>query len=137
MEGIWSTRWSQCQDMYYKTQKRRNTGQRWAIKVSKKIWDILKTMWDHRNSILHRSEGISPTGRTELYMACHIELNIGQQLLPDIFAGYFDTDIDELMEENIQDIRSWFRTIRQAREASGWKYEYKISTELRRWAGIR
>ena len=137
MEGICSIHWSKCQDMYYKTKKRRNTGERWAIKVSKKIWDILKTLWDHRNSILHRSDGISPTGRTELYLACQLELNIGKQHLPDIFDIYFDTEIDELMEEPIQDIRSWYRTIRQAREASGWTYTHTISTELRRWAGIR
>ena len=72
MSGLWSKRWAEIQDMYYKTKRKHNTGHRWAIKVAQRIWNITKKQWDHRNSELYRSAETKKQGRTELLAACHI-----------------------------------------------------------------
>ena len=138
MDGLWSTRWAKAQEMYYKTKKRRNTGNRWAAKVSARIWSIKKEMWDHRNAALYRSSGITKTGKEELYLACQQELEIGRQRLPAVFDIYFEYDIDSLKEEKLRNVKSWFSTIRRAREKSGWNYDDQdlISDSLRKWVGL-
>ena len=139
MDGLWSTRWAKAQDMYYKTKKRRNTGNRWAAKVSARIWSIKKEMWEHRNAVLYRSEGITKTGKEELYLACQQELEIGRQSLPEVFDIYFEYDIDSLKDEKLKNVKSWFSTIRRAREKSGWNYDDQdlISDSLRKWVGLK
>ena len=138
--GLWSKKWAEIQDVYYKTKKKRNTGRRWAIKVSTHLWNILKSLWDHRNSILYRHPSGSLTnGREELLAACQTELDIGLHSLEDIYSLYFDTDIDTLETMKTYDLKLWFATIRRAREAINHTYrpEEKISDSLRRWTGLQ
>ena len=139
MTGLWSKQWAEIQDVYYKTKRKRNTGHRWAVKVSLRIWDIIKRQWDHRNSVLYRSEQKNLQGREELLAACHIELDLGLQNLEDVYSTYFETDIDTLETEKTYDIKLWLGTIRRAREASGYQYRQqdKISDFLRKWVGLR
>ena len=138
--GLWSQKWSQIQDSYYKKLKKRNTGHRWAVKVSKRMWDILKGQWDHRNSILYRPDNRAQLeGREELLSACQLELDMGLQDIDEVYSVYFDTDIDTIEETKIYDIKLWFATIRRAREESGYVYreEDKVSDALRKWVGLR
>ena len=139
MNGLWSKKWAQVQDMYYKSKKRRNSGNRWAAKVVAHLWDMKKEMWDHRNAALYRSSGMTKTGKDELYLACQQELEIGRRTLPAIFDIYFEYDIDTLKDEKIRNVKSWFSTIRRAREKSGWVYEDQdlISDSLRKWVGLK
>ena len=137
--GLWSKSWAQCQEDYFKSKKKRNTGKRWGIKVSNYLWDIKKVHWDHRNSYRYRGEGKETAqGKAELIYACQIELDFGMMELEDIYQCYFDTDIEELEEERTQDIISWLFTIRKAREESGFDYHNhdRISDSLRRWVGL-
>ena len=125
--------------MYYKTKKRRNTGQRWAIKLSNRIWDINKKHWDHRNSVRYQQPiQDALKGRSDLLYACQLELDFGLMDLDPVFARYFDTDIDELEEESTPHIKAWFATIRRARESSGFVYHDhdRVSDSIRRWVGL-
>jgi len=139
MSGLLSDQWKQCQDMFYKTKKRRNTGQRWAIKLSSRIWDINKQHWDHRNSVRFQ-QPIQDVihGRSELLYACQIELDFGLMDLDPVFRHYFDMDIYQLEEETTSYIKAWFSTIRQAREASGFDYHNhdRITDSLCQWVGL-
>ena len=139
VKGAWSTEWSKCQRAYFKKKKKRNTGKRWAIKVSNQIWDSLKIHWDHRNKrrqIDIRSETYER--REELLDACQLELDFGPLDLDDELHHYFETDMDVLEEEKTHDIKLWFYTIRKAREESGFVYHVndRVSDELRRWVGL-
>jgi hypothetical protein len=137
--GLWSKKWAQCQEEYFKSKRKRNTGKRWGIKVSNYLWDIKKIHWDHRNSFRYRGEGKETAqGKAELLYACQIELDFGMMELDEIYQCYFDTTIDELEEERTQDIVSWLHTIRKAREEAGFDYHNhdRISDSLRRWVGL-
>ena len=137
--GLWSKKWAEIQDVYYKTKKKRNTGHRWAVKVSTYIWQVLKSMWDHRNSVLYRhSSGTLLNGREDLLAACQLELDIGTTSLDDIYTDYLDTDIETLDNMKTYDLKLWFSTIRRAREDAGYTYrqENKLSPPLRKWVGL-
>ena len=139
MTGFWVTHWADIQNRHFKRLKLRYSGRRWAAKVSSRLWQILKSHWDHRNSIMYRNNIIDDLrGKQELLYACQLELDIGLQDLDDVFAIYFDTDIDSLEDEDISDIKSWFSTIRGAREKSGWIYHDhdRVSDSLRQWVGL-
>ena len=77
-------------------------------------------------------------GKNELLYACQLELDLGIQELDEVFAIYFETNIDTLETEDISDIKSWFSTIRGAREQSGWVYHDhdRVSDSLRQWVGL-
>ena len=76
--GFWSTSWAEIQDVYYKTKRKRNSGHRWAVKVSSRLWTILKNQWDHRNLTKHRHHtNNNHQGRTALLAACQLELDLG------------------------------------------------------------
>ena len=139
MTGLLSTQWAICQDMYYKTKKRRRTGKRWAIQLSRKLWDYHRAQWKHRNSVRYRLQNQDTLhGRAELLYACQLELDFGLMDLDEIFKPYFDRDIESLEEENTTFIKSWFSTIRRAREESGYFYHNhdRISDSLRKWVGL-
>ena len=137
--GFWTQSWAEVQHRHFKRLKLRYSGRRWAAKVSGRLWQLLKSHWDHRNSVLYSHNIIDDLrGRSELLHACQLELDIGLQDLDEVFAIYFDTDIDSLEEEHISDIKSWFSTIRGAREQSGWVYSDhdRVSDSLRKWVGL-
>ena len=137
--GLWSTSWAEIQDVYYKTKRKRNSGHRWAVKVSSRLWTILKNQWDHRNSTKHRNHtNNNHQGRTALLAACQLELDLGLRNLEDVYKMYFDTDIDTLETETTYEIKLWLATIRRARESSGYIYrqEDKLSDALRKWVGL-
>ena len=140
MSGILSSKWSQCQDEFYKKKKQRKTGRRWAIKLCKRLWLYHKAQWDHRNSVRYRQQNQDTLhGRNELLYACQLELDFGLQELEPVFAPYFETDIDTLEEESTTYVKTWFATIRRAREESGFYYHNhdRISDSLRQWVGLR
>ena len=137
--GFWSTSWAEIQDVYYKTKKKRNSGHRWAVKVSSRLWNILKQQWDHRNSMKYRNHTNNiHQGRASLLAACQLELDLGLRDLDDVYATYFNTDIDTLESETTYEVKLWLATIRRARESSGYVYnqEHKLSDALRKWVGL-
>ena len=139
LSGLFSKKWSDHQDMYYKTKKKRNTGHRWAIKLSNRIWDIQRDQWNHRNNCKYKqSVRDKLQGKEELIYACQLELDFGLLDLDPIFIHFFDTDIDTLEHEPTTYIKAWFATIRGAREQSGWEYHNndRVSDALRKWVGL-
>merc|ERR1712018_650914 len=136
MSGLLSVEWAKCQDAYYKSKKKRNTGRMWAVRLSQKIWHYNKTQWDHRNSVRYKQQNQDTLyGKDELLYACQLELDFGLLDLDPVFAPYFDTDIDTLEEEDTKYIKAWFSTIRRAREESGFDYHNhdQVSDALRQW----
>ena len=137
--GLLSKQWSICQDDYYKRCQKRQTGHRWAIRLSNRIWDINNSQWTLRNSSKYKSKVRDKLhGRQELLYACQLELDFGLWDLDPVFAPYFDTDIDSLEEEPTNHIKAWFATIRGAREASGFEYHNhdRVTDEMCQWVGL-
>lgn len=140
MSGLLSTKWAICQQAYYTKKKQRKTGRRWAIRMSKRIWDYHKAQWNHRNSVRYQHQNQDMLhGRQELLYACQVEMDFGIQELDKVFEPYFETDIDTLEEESTAYVKAWFVTIRRAREESGFYYHNhdRISDSLRQWLGLR
>ena len=138
--GLLSAKWSECQDLHFKQRKKRQTGHRWAIKLSNRIWDMNNTQWTLRNSSKYKNKVQDKLqGRFELLYACQLELDFGLWDLDPIFAPYFETDIESLEEEPTSYIKAWFATIRGARETSGFEYHDhdRVTDEIRHWVGLR
>ncbi len=50
--------WTKAQQAYYKISKSLRSGRRWTIELIKKLWDVTRDLWEHRNNILHKTQNV-------------------------------------------------------------------------------
>ena len=139
LSGLLSTQWSSLQDGYYQSLGSRKLGSKWSSDLSKRLWQAVYAMWEHRNSVLHQTAKISEfSGRAELETACILELTLGPALLPVLFHPYFEISRTEFLTESLDYKRNWFAIIRQAREATGYIYSdlFVSCQSSRDWVGL-
>jgi len=119
--GFWTTDWLSCQAAYLETspQVGRRSAKGWASILITAGWNLLFTMWDHRNHHLHHpQDGLDTTGFQTLRSAAIRELRQGIQDLPAHFQPYFNMTPLQLLLKDLPSLKNWFSTICLAREAS-------------------
>ena len=57
-EGWLVREWTTSQQAYYKISKSLRSGRRWTIELIKKLWDVTRDLWEHRNNILHKTQNV-------------------------------------------------------------------------------
>jgi len=120
LAGILSTEWALLQDRHYQSLGSRKLGSKWSSDFSKRLWEAVYSMWEHRNLVMHNTGKITEfSGGKELTVACTFEFSLGCAHLDAIFHPYFDISSSEFTQESADYKRNWFSIIRQAREASG------------------
>ena len=139
LEGLLSLNWAVYQGTHFERISSRRSGQRWAVELSKKIWKLVFSMWDHRNNALF-SEGTIDTmsGIDKVRAAIARERQIGLGNLDLSFAPYFTLPTSSFTKMKPINLRRWFSLIRKAREAQGHEYqdEFTSSAALRDWIGL-
>ena len=139
LEGILSVKWATTQDDFYKSIGSRRSGQRWATDLSKQLWKMIFSMWDHRNAVLFESGKIDEmSGIQKVKRAIARERRIGLGNLDRGFIPYFQISTQTFQSMKPIGLRRWFSMIRQAREDRGYVYsdEFVTSFPLRDWVGL-
>jgi len=139
LEGLLSVKWADIQDAFYKSIGSRRSGRRWATDLSKQLWKMIFTMWDHRNAVLFESGKIEEmSGIEKVKRAVARERRIGIGNLDRGFIPYFQILTQSFQKMKSIGLRRWFSMIRQAREDRGFVYtdEFVTSFPLRDWVGL-
>ena len=139
LSGLLSTEWASLQDRYYQSLGSRRSGLKWSSDLSRRLWEAVYSMWDHRNTVMHRTGKITEfSGGKELLDGCLFELSLGFTNLDPIYHPYLDISRSALLKESTDYKRNWFSIIRQARENAGQVYTDLFSTcqSSRDWVGL-
>jgi hypothetical protein len=136
MLGRISQRWSTLQEKYYKRQKLRKTGDKWAEELIKEIWRIHCAIWNRRNEILHGTGNHKVLGTKDFHKEIKEQLDEGYDLLLPtehyLFRG-INMKIARKWTANKKD--KWLRTVRAARHTSNLRHQATLPSRqsLRNW----
>ena len=143
LEGIISPAWALLQQEYIdKHLNGKGTGISWAVKLILHLWELLHSVWKHRNEIVHKEEQqlTQVQGGNELKKAILVEFDLGLGNLHKDFAALFHKNSKEVLQTKpLRTQIAWFKTVRTAREAiPDFSYDDAFSKNgpLRRWIGL-
>ena len=139
LEGMLVTQWAEFQDRHYKNQGSRKSGHRWAVELSKRLWRLVFSMWDHRNNVLFSKQKVDKlSGIDKVKRAIAEERRRGIGTLDPSFKPYFELSTETFSKMKSINLRRWLSLIRQAREDQGVEYadEFSTSFALRDWIGL-
>lgn len=138
LEGFITTDWATHQQKYYQSIKSRRTGHRWAVGLSKQIWSLVFSMWEHRNHCLHNSGAEDLLkGIDHVQNAISHEVSLGLGCLDPVYTHYFGS-LSSLLKKTSLQQRQWLSLIRRARESKNYLYDDEIAhnDSLRKWIGL-
>ena len=141
IEGTISKRWRAIQDHYYRTMNIPKFSDMWAARLIVKMWEIIYSIWQHRNSCLHNTPMADLMGGSyALERALRNEWELGFEGLPRIVQVSILESISQVLEGTTHERKGWFVMIRRAGELSQ-IYEAMDefsdqSSSLRKWAGF-
>jgi hypothetical protein len=136
MLGRISQRWSTIQGKYYKTQKMRKTGDKWAEELIKEIWRIHCAIWNRRNEILHGTGNHKVLGTKEFHKEIKEQLDEGSDLLlPTEHYLFRGIDMKTVRKWTANKKDKWLRTVRAARYTSNLRHQATLPARqsLRNW----
>ena len=139
LEGFLSPQWSIEQEQYFRSIDQRRSGKRWAVGLSKQLWKLVFSMWEHRNEALFATTKIDDLSGIQMVKRAIIrERNIGLGTLDQSYKPYLSLPLSSFSKMKSIDLRRWLCLIRQAREESGVIYNDEITTDtaLREWVGL-
>ena len=137
--GFLSTQWVSDQQAYFDAKHSSRSGSLWASQLIRHLWNIVHSMWEQRNKILHKPEVLMPlSGASTLRRRAISELQRGQDQLPPLFAGYFQRSQRSLTKLPMTDLIGWYKTIKLAREGtkSDIADDFSVNGPLRKWIGL-
>ena len=128
------------QQQHYSDIDSKKMGDRWATNLSKKMWNILHTMWKHRcDKLYENDEQARLSGLAQLEIAIDKEYRLGLGDLPSIYSHFFHPTLPRLLKRSVKYLKWWFLVIRTAREANtlvGDLDDFSFDGPLRTWIGL-
>ena len=89
----------------------------WFSRLIRKLWDLQKKMWDHRNQFLHLNQSSMHTLEVEaMDRTIRWEFAVGLNGLPASFAGYFRGPVERILDEDAITKTQWLNSIWLARD---------------------
>ena len=117
IEGMISLEWRKQQDKYFQTMGITKSVTTWSARVIVHLWDLVYVVWQHRNSVLHKTPMVELLGGAyALDQALHLEWRLGFERMPAIVRASIPDSILTVMEGTLWDRKSWFVLVRRARE---------------------
>ena len=114
--GRLSTKWSDAQERYLQSLKKRNSGRRWTIAVLDKTWDISWDMWEQRNGIAHNTLHPRRLAKLlELQNEVRTLFGEGNEDLLPRDRRLFDKGIDTLLQGSEIELKQWSTSVLLAR----------------------
>ena len=81
------------------------------------LWDLVFTIWQHRNSILHDTSIADLLGDSYLHdLSLQLEWRLGFDRMPAIVLSSIKSSIIMVMQGSVTDRKGWFVLVRRARE---------------------
>ena len=139
LEGFFSPMWAAQQEQYFRSKDQRRSGHRWAVGLSKQLWKLVFSMWEHRNEVLFTTTKVDDlSGIRIVKRAILRERTLGLGSLDPSYKPYLSLPLSSFSKMKSIDLRRWLCLIRQAREESGMIYNDEITsdTALREWVGL-
>ena len=139
LEGLLSPLWAKLQQAHFHQIGSRRTGIRWATGLSKELWKLVFSMWNHRNSVLFAKGKVDElSGISAVREAIMLEQQLGLGQLDPAFSPYLKLPASSFSKMKSIDLCRWLSLIRQAREETGYQYadELVTSNALQEWVGL-
>ena len=113
----------------------------WISKVIVHIWDLVFTVWQHRNSVLHDTPIADLLGSSYvLDQALRLVWRLCFDKMPAIVLSSIPSSIIAVMQGTVTDRKGWFVLVRRAREQlQGYVPLDAFSDQngsLRTWVGL-
>ena len=114
--GRFSTKILAAQTKHFRSiGKTRRTGKAWSVRLAIQAYEVLWTMWDHRNNIVHGTGSRQDLARLHVLRGrVQAEFAKGHQGLVAADRHLLD-DMDTVMAYGLQDTRDWLNKIDLAR----------------------
>ena len=129
LEGLLSPQWARVQQLFYHRIGSRRTGTRWATGLSKELWKMVFSMWDHRNSVLFSKGKIDElSGIKVVREAIVLEQRLRLGLLDPAYLPYLKLSTATFSKMKSIDLRRWLSLIQQAQEETGYQYANELVT---------
>ena len=139
--GFLTTKFISLQQQHFTSINSRQTASKWGSILISKFWNIIYSMWTHRNSSLHDSERINQlSGYNTLLQSITREHQTGLGDLPTIFSSYFHQPLPLLLSRSTYYLKNWFLLIRAARECHQpeiYNDDFSSDGPLRLWVGLK
>ena len=89
----------------------------WISKMIRKVWDLQKKMWDHRNGYLHASDtSMHQVEVDAIDRVIRWEFVVGRNELPISFSGFFRGTVDRVLNKDAVSKAQWLHSIWLARD---------------------
>ena len=140
LEGFLDPMWKQWQQKHYDRLESRRSGQRWAIDLTRQLWNMLLMVWLHRNRALHDGDKAQKdsNGWPLLEHAVNIECSRGLDALPTHFSIFFKEDPDSILARPLDKVKRWYTIVKGGREMTGtdWPNIFSCNGAERKWVGL-
>ena len=142
LEGRISQHWTTYMAEHYRDLHSKRSAEAWTAKLIKHTHEILKAVWDSRNSQLHETiQILELEGLPMLKDAIKAEFGIGLGRLPaSEFSSYFTIKLNIILQKSVDQLKHWLMVISQARilmdAANVLDDEFSNSKALQQWIGI-
>ena len=128
------------QQQHYTNIGSKKMGDRWATNLTKKMWNILHSIWKHRCDKLHDNDVKEKlSGLDQLKIAISKEYRICLGDLPSLYCHFFHFTLTRLLKRRVTYLKRWFLVVRSAREANtsiGDLDDFSFDGPLRKWIGL-
>ena len=140
LEGFLDPMWKHRQQAYYNLLESRRSGQRWAIDLTRQLWNMLLQLWLHRNRALHDRDIAQKdlNGWPLLEHAVNIECTRGLDSLPEHFSIFFKEEPDIILARPLDKVKRWYSIVKGGREMTGtdWPNIFSCNSAERKWVGL-
>lgn len=109
--------WAPTQDLYLKSLGLRSTGTAWMSRLLRRIWEVQYTLWEHRNSCVHKN-GTSLHCQEEaaVNQAIREEFTIGRNGLSSEYEGLFRGSTERLIKGDTAARLQWLSSVWAGRD---------------------
>lgn len=111
LEGILCEDWMVIQDKHFWSKGSRKTGDRWAIRLVKHIWDALYVIWTFRNSVVHSNRGSTSVKSNEINLSIQRQMDIGVEDLAPKDHDFLQVEPQSLLSSSFQNRTLWLETV--------------------------
>lgn len=115
--GITARQWADCQQNYYLSLGRRNTGLHWVIELQKKMINVSWDLWNTRCSERWKPDNARDTmALDELHKAIEEEYERGvDEEFPARSRHLFEDDLEEILHYSLPARKAWLQSVEAAR----------------------
>ena len=108
MEGFLSPLWASAQEKYFQLIDQRRSGRRWAVGLSKQLWKLVFSMWEHRNEVPFTATKVDDlSGIAIVKQAILRERTTGLGNVDPAYKPYFSIPLASFSKMKSIDLRRW------------------------------